>query len=413
MHLKTIAVVILLVGIATLPHATAQDKTDGGKAAVHSTAKLDRYLKANPASPLDRLSPLARQRFQESLRFRDDTLIGYDSGDLAAELTADEIRRVLAIFGEEPHEYLLTLARPALRKPAPPDAPADIERRFDTFSRVANTRSALAETDRNLSVAKAYDDLLSEYVDKASGLNDRDLELVYRAAGTNVFYNPIPKYVRDAQSLLAEMESRKLSRPSDYNYIYTALVGARLFDEARTFDARHPSADRKPLPRLHDASGLPADKPTAWMASTDHRELKREPVDMSKPVQVIVISSPGCHPSQNAARDIRNDPTLSTFFREHALWLNPPLGQSDFDAVQAWNREHPGQAMAIAYAKQEWPLFDSWATPIFHIFRNGELVETVFGWPADEGLDALTKALRKVGLLSTGTAPSTATASEA
>lgn len=401
MDLKAIAIVVLLASATATPRIQAPETATTRQAVVHSPAELDRYLQAtaDSPSPLDRLSPLTRKRFLKSLRFKDGALLDYSPVDLAAELTADEIRQVLGIFGEEPYEYLLEIARPTPRTTAPHATPSAIEQRFDAFRRIADARNARSERDNNQAIAKAYDELFAQYEGKARELGDYDLEFVYRAVETTAFYNPTPRYAHSTRDLLAEMQSRKLSRRQDIDSTYRALIGARLFDEARGFAEAHPSPDRRPLPQLHDAPDLASARPTIWAVSPDQRELTRQMIDLQKPAQVIVVSGPGCHFSQDAARAIRNDPTLARLFREHATWLNAPLGQTDFDAVQAWNREHPGQAMVIAYAKEDWPMFDNWGTPIFYIFKDGQLAETVTGWPAREGPDALVKALEKVGLL--------------
>ncbi|TWI03605.1 hypothetical protein IP90_01419 [Luteimonas cucumeris] len=403
MHPKALAAVLVSIAAICSPSAGSQEaspaRNESKTAPVHSTADLDRYLKAtaNAPSPLDRLSPLARKRFLDSLEFRDGALVSHGRSDLIAELTSDEIRQVLGIFGEEPDEYLLTLARPAPRTAPLPAEPSDVERSFDTFSQIADSRTRHSEEERSLSIAHAYEEQLAKYAGNPQELDDYDLEFVFRAAQTNVFYNPTPKYARSAQTLLAEAQSRGLSRPTDFGYVYKALVSARLFDEAREFADQHPSSDRKPLPQLHDAPGLTG--ATAWALARDKRELTRKPIDLRQPAQVIVVSSPSCHFSQDAARDIRNDPMLAKLFRQHATWLNPPLGTSDFDDVQAWNREHPDQPMVIAYAKDEWPMFEDWGTPIFYIFKDGELAETVRGWGAGKPHDELSKALGRVGLL--------------
>lgn len=399
MHPKAVAAVLVSIAAICSPCAVSQEaspaRNESKTAPVHSTADLDRYLKATAKapSPLDRLSPLARQRFLDSLEFRDGALVSYGRSDLIAELSADETRQVLGIFGEAPDEYLLTLVRPAPRTAPPPAEPSVIELRFDVFSRIADSRTRRSEQERSLSIARAYEEQLAEYADNPQELDDYDLEFVFRAAQINVAYNPTAEYARGARTLLAEMQSRGLSRPADFDDVYTALVGARMFDEAREFADQHPLPERKPLPKLHGAPALTG--ATAWTVAADKRELTRQPIDLHKPAQVIVVSSPGCHFSQDAARDIRNDPVLAKLFREHATWLNPPLGRSDFDDVQTWNREHPDQSMVIAYAKEEWPMFEDWATPIFYIFKDGELAETIQGWRHDE----LSKALEKVGLL--------------
>src|SRR5699024_1611898 len=100
------------------------------------------------------------------------------------------------------------------------------------------------------------------------------------------------------------------------------------------------------------------------------------------------------------AEAIAADPELGPLFREHAVWLAPPAELIGYERLRAWNTEHPHTPIVVAADWADWPMLDRWeGTPTFHVFRDGELTESVTSWPIEEGnRDAVLDALRKAGL---------------
>lgn len=85
-------------------------------APIKTKADLDRYLeelRQNPEArtPLNALSPAARDRFLNSLVFTERGLGGFYFADLEAQLTASQIYRVLSLFGAQHATALLKEAR--------------------------------------------------------------------------------------------------------------------------------------------------------------------------------------------------------------------------------------------------------------------------------------------------------------
>lgn len=79
---------------------------------VKSSEELKNYLKrAGNSSPLDKLSPIAKTRFIESLSFNQNGLSQYRYDDLQNELNATGIYKVLRIFGAEQSAPFLQKAR--------------------------------------------------------------------------------------------------------------------------------------------------------------------------------------------------------------------------------------------------------------------------------------------------------------
>lgn len=67
---------------------------------IKSAADLETHLQTATSSPLDRLSPAARQRFISSLTFTRYGLASYDHSDLNA-LSSTDAAQILALFKPE------------------------------------------------------------------------------------------------------------------------------------------------------------------------------------------------------------------------------------------------------------------------------------------------------------------------
>ncbi|WP_080928053.1 hypothetical protein [Xanthomonas albilineans] len=71
-------------------------------APIHSAEGLTEYLaKADASSPINLLSPAARKRFVESLRFNVSGVTSFRYSDIEAELSASQAYRLLSLFGLE------------------------------------------------------------------------------------------------------------------------------------------------------------------------------------------------------------------------------------------------------------------------------------------------------------------------
>ena len=95
--------------------------------------------------------------------------------------------------------------------------------------------------------------------------------------------------------------------------------------EAREFGKQHPMPEA--LPEFREAEDIQAGGPTEWVVHPTKYELLRRNVALTDQIKVIVVSSPLCHFSRAAMRDIQADPVLRELFRAHAKWLAPQDGR--------------------------------------------------------------------------------------
>jgi len=90
-----------------------QNQVDYLMAPIKSAADLKAYLASmhGHQSPIDRLSPAAKERFLSGLRFGDTGLTSFPYAELETELSATEIYRILSLFGAQHTTSLLKNAR--------------------------------------------------------------------------------------------------------------------------------------------------------------------------------------------------------------------------------------------------------------------------------------------------------------
>ncbi|WP_228135926.1 hypothetical protein [Xanthomonas sp. NCPPB 1128] len=339
------------------PTPTAEMATSGGSAVaaedlpIRSRAQLETYLRAHAdqRTPLDALTPGARERFLDSLVFGRNGLGGFATQDLP-KLTRAQGRALLALFGVE--RYAETLPRWATqpRVGDPAGRIGDLERRYNRYNRNLDgmghsgrdpwpaLRSALPEaSDR----------------DATARLDDDALELLYRAVVATYALRPTPAGLDAQLQVLAQLRRRGQASAEQVDAAGNALLLAHRVKEAQDLLADGGSADWPQWLRFDDRLGASAQGPTLWSLDADGRTLRRQRIDL-RPPQILVTA--GCHFAADAARAIAADPELGPAFRRHALWLTLPPGREDMGALRAWNRAQPQTPLHPLYDVEEWPL---------------------------------------------------------
>lgn len=403
------AIATLAIAIAGTPSIAAGQEDQDRQAAtspaqpLRSQAQLTAWLEANAGrpTPFDRLSPGARERFFLDLDWGSRGLTGFDHTDLVHELTQEEVRELLSLFGPEWESFSTQVQPSAPRQPPVRDndaALSDLERRYNQYYRVTLT-AELDSADGTRAVSDSFDASFPQALDPAAlqRLADHDLQLLSRAASVAARYSPADRYTDALRNAFLERERRGTAEAGDLRELRDALLADRRFDEARALGEAHPDTGLAPLPEFRDPIGPDIGGPTVWRLDAGGTALIRATIDLS-PTQILVTA--GCHFSKDAAEDISADPVLGPVFAEHAQWLVPAPGIESIVAARDWNRRFPGAQVAMIHDRAEWKLFPDWRMPAFHIVRNGRIIDSVVGWPRDPTVnrEPLIAALRRAGL---------------
>lgn len=379
---------------------------------IQSDAALQQYLAATPIeeSPLSRLSPMGLRRFLDGVDFNQRGITEFSTGELMAELTAEEIREVMALFDLQAPASMLRDARDVNRNDVPsrwpvPQEPTAIGRKFDQLRAIEDmpesTDAGVTDAGRSRAIRDGYDRLFGTASASLDAVSDSDLHLRFRAATLAVDWTKDPKYFDAMDRQLAELQARALASKFDYRVMHGALVLARDFERADALAQSHPAMELATTPPIAEKVPAGHTGPTEWAVSPDQYQLVHQAVDLDVPATVVVVAHPDCGFSRSAMAAIEPDPVLGPLFAEHARWLAPQSHRLDVERMQQWNREHPSVEMTLAVDAREWPAIDEWATPNFYFFKDGELKAKVTGWPLDGAgsRDEVIAALAEIGLL--------------
>lgn len=403
-----VATVLVLLSRSVLAEGVPRDVP----LPIQSEAVLQQYLAATPTeeSPLSRLSPMGRRRFLDGVDFNEQGITRFNTADLMAELTAEEIREVMALFDLQAPASMLRDARDVNRNDVPsrwpvPQEPTAIGRKFDQLraseDMPASSDAGVTDSGRSRAIRDGYDRLFGAFGASLEAVSDSDLHLLFRAASIAMFGTNDPKYFDAMDRPLAELRARELASKDDYRMMHGALVLARDFERADALAQTHPAMELAATPPIIDRVPAEHSGPTEWAVSPDQYQLVHQAVDLDVPAKVIVVAHPDCGFSRGAMEAVESDPVLGPLFAEHAHWLAPQAHRLDVERLQLWNREHPSIEMTLAVDAREWPAIDEWATPIFYFFKDGELKAKVKSWPLDGAgqRDEVIAALDEIGLL--------------
>lgn len=362
---------------AAQPDAQIGAETAASPPPIRSKAQLDAYLRehAGRPTPLDAFTPGARERFLDGLVFGSRGLAGFDTQDLA-QLTREQGRRLLALFGVE--RYAATLQPWAEQARVAGAAPriGDLERRYNRYNRTLQRHRT---TD-------AWHQLRSDLPEALDGtaiarLPDDALALLYRAIERAYAQAPTSDGLELQLQALNGLRQRGLADARQLDSAADALLLAHRYEDARQLLATGGSSDWPRWLRFEDRLDGPASGPTLWVADASGTTLRRQRIDL-RPAQILVAA--GCHFSEDAARAIAADPVLGPAFQRHARWLALPPGAEDMAALRAWNQAHPQTPLYPIYDRDEWRLLPEWEMPTFYLVRDGKVLAQLKGWPADD-----------------------------
>ena len=367
-----------------------------------SRVQLDAYLRNTPAadSPLNWLTPGARQRFLDSLIYSERGLGGMSVADLRYELTREQAYVLLQLFGAQDYALsmdALTMPRAATEKPAS----SVLESSYDRLLAAENADGGSAGQLQAISRSYAADFAPVQLDSTRPALGDHDIALLFRAATLAFSVTHQVTYLADMRRDFAELQRRRQVDRPHASDLYDALLTAHHADEARTLLGTYPSIERNPPPLMRSINRIRPGQPSLWIItpSSHTRELLRLRFNLRAPSQVVVLASTGCHFSAEAARAIEADPQLRDLFREYGQWVAPANEVTAFDAVRAWNHAYPELRLGIAYDNAALPMVKRMETPVFYFLDHGAVVDTVVGWPPGGNLDAIRRGLRTIKLL--------------
>jgi hypothetical protein len=347
---------------------------------------LRRYLAdMDGPSPLDEMPLGARHRFLAGVTFGRGGVGGFSTEELNDTLTSAQIRPVLALFDLEEYAGMLE-GLPRQRDPR--GFLSEFEHRFDAFHAAANAE------DSELVIGTYR--LLTQGIDPALlalSLDPYDRALLYGALLKMLEIDLAGPDSGDARQLLEAMHESGEATRMHVSRLFAVLTARRDFTGAHMLANMFPTAALPQLPILEPVTAQLVGN-SVLHVGPDGKRMSRASIDIERGLQIVVVA--GCHFARDAADAIGTDPALDLLFNEYSTWLAP--SSESLAAAADWNRQFPNRPILIAWSDSDWPQVTSWAMPTFLVFRDGVLLRSWSGWPADTGMATLRAELSAAGI---------------
>lgn len=252
---------------------------------------------------------------------------------------------------------------------------------------------------RITAIVDAYETLFARERSRGdwNGVGDEVLLAFFDAVKEAGFHSGDPGHALEMAHAFNALESRGLATSGHVQALHGLYLHARLLEAARELAREQPGVELEAVPTVIAGGTRSAAAPVLWEIGERAASLVERPVNLSATDRIVVVAHPGCGYTRAAVDAIYRDPVLGPRFARDAIWVAPPAGRLDLAMIRDWNAAHADAVLSLAVRRADWPMIESWATPTFHFFRDGELVETVTGWPLD-GRGRRNEVLAALGL---------------
>ena len=244
------------------------------------------------------------------------------------------------------------------------------------------------------SIGKMEKDLFTIFdaFDRASlrGMDSEALEELFNSLNVLSFYSAKTEHALLLRKAYEELKHRELDTAFHAQQVYGALIQARRFDDARGLAASTDFHLGRPLPQTKALSNDVAG-PTLWRIS-DHGITEKSIALDEDGLSIVVVAHPLCAFSVKAMESIEANEELKRRFKD-SYWITPPDRRLGLDELRAWNQKATVTGLSLIGDSRNWPIPDAGTTPTFYIFRNGQLDQTLQGWPSQEMEHKLLSAL--------------------
>jgi hypothetical protein len=272
---------------------------------------------------------------------------------------------------------------------------------------VADINASASEVPEKASAIKVlFDKSIRSRLRHLDEENDESLHEIFRSLQTAYFYARTGDYAHRetyksaTADTLAELHRRGAQQSEEVDSYYDSLVVAREFEAVRKLKKVYAGFSFRDYQRFDSFRDINRTEPAAFIA-VDEGHLHLSGVELPKDggYAVVVI---GCHFARDAARAIAKNPRLAEVMAGgRVLWVFSDLELTQ-QSLNDWNKEFPSFKAMIAYDNASWGGIDFSATPSFHFFRDGKLLEAQIGWDGLASEASLARSLEAIGLLAAG-----------
>lgn len=210
------------------------------------------------------------------------------------------------------------------------------------------------------------------------------------------FYIQNDVLMRYYSNYFAKLIQKKWENKTNVKKYYSALILNRDFLKASNLHNKIKDKSLEPLPKIIDAENLDPKLPIVYALNLiDTNTLIKENHKFGSELNIIVVAHPLCHFCRYAAHAISEDKKLLAFFKQHSYWFSPADGKLSTGPLLKWHKVFPEINLRYINKFDDFPNFDSWATPTFYFIKNNQIVSKLQGWPKEGRIKELKALIKK------------------
>ncbi|WP_115717772.1 hypothetical protein [Gallaecimonas mangrovi] len=236
---------------------------------------------------------------------------------------------------------------------------------------------------------RVFNDCLSNFISSSfDKLNSKDLHRLYSYIDEIAFYTKEEAHVDLLSKILYEKARRKEYITNIAQDVYNKYIVSRNLEKASKIDSDfNVKIKSNYIYHHYDDRGL---------LKLKNGIFEVENITTKNDSKIIVISSPFCHFSNNFLDWIEGKKETLDTFKNKATFIIPSNSTLDKNPMKIFKKLHPWTNVGIAYKESEWPEIKNWDTPTFYFYKNGNVVDIIYGWPKKGRADELKNALENL-----------------
>ncbi|MCF6287830.1 MAG: hypothetical protein L3J53_01160 [Proteobacteria bacterium] len=226
-------------------------------------------------------------------------------------------------------------------------------------------------------------------------MDKQELHIINKLLGSLVFYSHDTDLTKMRLFCFNQLNKIEKQNKKAITRIYNYLYSERLFDEAKEFYNKHSALGVEMLPHIIDVGKKPVKYSVLTVDSTRENTFLRKSFDYSDYDGIIVNTTPLCGFSQYLISELSKDKGLSLFMMNNSTWLSFPGRAQYFQAMVDWKQKYPYAEISIIENISDFKTIEYEGTPTMFFLKNGEVKDTLVGWPKEGRMTQLKQLIKK------------------
>ena len=283
---------------------------------------------------------------------------------------------------------MIFMATAASAQRSPTDVLADAR---STLSGIEKSQGDIAVSDQWKRFVTLHRELVSQ-LPEISKLNDEQVITFHRLLSGAAFYTLDREIMTTYRLAFDEMKRRDLLTSDLITRMHERLFLAGDFGAAASLAIEFKLGSELDISIGRQSFSKDGNGFRIWTL-TPSGALDGSTLELPKGRFLLVLGNPLCKFSRNATEQMERNPALLATMKERSRWIIAPGSRWSPRMLRSWSAAHPNLPFSAVAEVGDFRGLQSWATPTFYVFQDGQLIDHFAGWPVEGNQEKLRVAL--------------------